>query len=214
MRNYRDTVTPSLTRSGTPRKMRNHREASAYIAKLVPFRSGNFDADTYARHGFGYLPDVWQKEFTADNAPDGPGVDYVVYSYSTPIAWHTVGKGWTVPTVSYSSTTATKHMGPLWTGVYRSEEPVRRRIDAVTVTAAKRLKNSVNGNPRWDVTLSDGTMALTSSDASVSYDVENALRDSQPRFVNYTAAGRIASWDAVPEGGYAPYAVPRYLMGA
>lgn len=35
-------------------------------------------------------------------------VDFVVYSYDTPIAWHTVRRGWVVPTVTYSITT-TEH---------------------------------------------------------------------------------------------------------
>lgn len=35
--------------------------------------------------------------------------DYVVYSYSTPIAWHTP-EGWVMPDVKYSPTTTT-HQG-------------------------------------------------------------------------------------------------------
>lgn len=31
--------------------------------------------------------------------------DYVVYSYSTPIAWHVPGEGWVVPDEKYSVTT-------------------------------------------------------------------------------------------------------------
>lgn len=34
--------------------------------------------------------------------------DYVVYSYSTPIAWHVPNEGWVVPQVKYSTTT-TRH---------------------------------------------------------------------------------------------------------
>ena len=34
------------------------------------------------------------------------GVDYVVWSYGTPIAWHDTIKGWTVPAVKYSATTS------------------------------------------------------------------------------------------------------------
>lgn len=34
------------------------------------------------------------------------GADYAVYSYATPVAWHVPGRGWTVPAVRYSVTTA------------------------------------------------------------------------------------------------------------
>ena len=37
-------------------------------------------------------------------------VVYIVYSYGTPIAWHTVDTGWTVPDVRYSATTS-RHQG-------------------------------------------------------------------------------------------------------
>lgn len=37
-------------------------------------------------------------------------VDYIVHSYGTPIAWHRVDTGWTVPDVRYSVTTS-RHQG-------------------------------------------------------------------------------------------------------
>jgi hypothetical protein len=40
---------------------------------------------------------------------DMHAIDYVVFSYATPIAWHTPG-GWTVPVDRYSVTTS-KHQG-------------------------------------------------------------------------------------------------------
>lgn len=52
----------------------------------------------------GYLPREYRDEFYAAN------MDYVVYSYSTPIAWHVPGEGWTVPDVKYSRTTS-RHQG-------------------------------------------------------------------------------------------------------
>lgn len=36
-------------------------------------------------------------------------VDFVVFSYATPIAWHTPDKGWTIPAVKYSPTTTRRH---------------------------------------------------------------------------------------------------------
>ena len=37
-------------------------------------------------------------------------VEYIVYSYGTPIAWHRTDTGWTVPDVRYSATTS-RHQG-------------------------------------------------------------------------------------------------------
>ena len=52
----------------------------------------------------GILPDAWKVRFQAD-----PFIDYCVWSYDTPIAWHSeLTGGWTVPDVKYSLTT-TKH---------------------------------------------------------------------------------------------------------
>lgn len=41
-------------------------------------------------------------------------LDYVVYSYNTPIAWYCNRSGWHKPKVYYSNTTSTKHMTHLW----------------------------------------------------------------------------------------------------
>lgn len=43
-----------------------------------------------------------------------------------------------------------------------------RQIDHIV-----RLTNSVNGNPRYSVHFTDGSVAQTQSDASVNYAVEN-----------------------------------------
>lgn len=187
---------PSLTRSGTARTMPNHRAASAYIRARVPFKSGSLTGHRNAAYGLGYLRSAWHPAFY----DDANTIDYVVYSYSTPIAWHTP-QGWTVPRETYSVTTSGKHMGPLWSGIPRGER-VRTRIDAVTVVATNRLNNSVNGNPRYEVQLSDGRIALTSSDAAVSYDVSNAARDQRPRYVEFTPAGRISSWTIAPADNF------------
>lgn len=187
---------PSLTRSGTARTLPNHRAASAYIRARVPFKSGSLTGHAYAAYGLGYLRSAWHPAFY----DDANTIDYVVYSYSTPIAWHTP-QGWTVPNETYSVTTSGKHMGPLWSGIPRGER-VRTRIDAVTVASALRLNNSANGNPRWELTFSDGSRALTSSDASVSYDVENKLRSGERLYVDYTPAGRISSWTVAPADNF------------
>lgn len=44
------------------------------------------------------------------------------------------------------------------------------------IAATERLNNSTNGNPRYRVAFTNGVMAITSSDASISYDVANLAR--------------------------------------
>jgi len=44
---------------------------------------------------------------------------------------------------------------------------------AVRVTGLRQLNNSVNGNPRYNVTFDNGTNANTASDASFCYGIEN-----------------------------------------
>lgn len=44
------------------------------------------------------------------------------------------------------------------------------------IADARRLKSSVNGNPRFVVTFDNGDALTTQSDSSVSYDVENFSR--------------------------------------
>ena len=41
---------------------------------------------------------------------------YIVYSYDTPIAWHSRRQGWVMPDVKYSNTT-TRHQGRIRTAL-------------------------------------------------------------------------------------------------
>lgn len=80
-------------------------------AGLEPFKAGgrfypdvrNFRGGPSEDRGPGRLPIDWAERFA--EAEDR--IDYVVYSYYTPIAWHTPD-GWTVPPVRYSPST-TRH---------------------------------------------------------------------------------------------------------
>lgn len=47
------------------------------------------------------------------------------------------------------------------------------RITNTRITGLKRLKHSVNGNPRWSVTLETGQTYPTVPDAMCSYGIEN-----------------------------------------
>lgn len=55
------------------------------------------------------------------------------------------------------------------------------KLTGMHITAIERLRNSVNGNPRFNVAMiaPDGAphVYTTSSDASVSYDVENLMTE-------------------------------------
>ena len=62
----------------------------------------------------------------------------------------------------------------------------------VTITASKRLPNSTNGNPRFLLALSDGTIRTTQADSACSYDIENLTRSRQEFSYTTTKAGRIS----------------------
>jgi hypothetical protein len=68
-----------------------------------------------------------------------------------------------------------------------------------TIESLKRANNSVNGNPSWIVTCTDGTVLRTQSDASVSYALDNPNFRNVPVRFTLTAAGRIRY--AKPEPG-------------
>lgn len=53
---------------------------------------------------FGRLPATHGARLRTDSTRHG--IDMIIYSYATPIAWHAHGVGWTVPDVTYSVTTS------------------------------------------------------------------------------------------------------------
>lgn len=80
--------------------------------------NGNMSTDSF-RLGFsrrapyyGHLPKAWQG-IIEDGFSHGR-VSQVIYSYSTPIAWHDERYGWIIPDVRYSVTTSSKHQTHLW----------------------------------------------------------------------------------------------------
>lgn len=67
-----------------------------------PFKTaGSLQGEAGTFTSLGRLPSDWQRTLQARRGY----VDYVIYSYATPIAWHDVEAGWIVPEVSYSITT-------------------------------------------------------------------------------------------------------------
>lgn len=61
-----------------------------------------------------------------------------------------------------------------------------------TIIGLERLRNSVNGNPRFRVTLDNGTIAITQSDAAINYGIANPEYRDVPLRVTFTKAGRIS----------------------
>lgn len=66
-----------------------------------------------------------------------------------------------------------------------------------TIASLERLKLSTNGNPRFRVTFTDGTVAQTQTDSSVGYSIENPEFRDVPVRVSYTPAGRIWNVETV-----------------
>lgn len=60
------------------------------------------------------------------------------------------------------------------------------------IETTERLPNSRMGNPRWRVTFTDGTVAITTSDASISYAINNPEYRNNDVRVWLTEAGRIS----------------------
>lgn len=91
--------------------------AEQFIAERRPFiassLSGSDKTDWISGHG---LTRYWHEILIAGM----PVIDYVVYSYKTPIAWHTTDGDWIVVETRFSQTTT------------RHQSVVRRAVSGVT----------------------------------------------------------------------------------
>lgn len=81
----------------------NQRDAIHYIATRQEFKASALSGSRYSL-GAGQLKGKELATFEADVN----GADYIVYSYSTPIAWHSLNFGWYVVAQKFSVTTS-KH---------------------------------------------------------------------------------------------------------
>jgi len=85
----------------------NQKDAEHYIATRQEFKasalSGKFEQ---YRPQTGRL-NVWESDKLTESREGSEGM-YVVYSYDTPIAWHTATLGWYVVSQKFSVTTS-KH---------------------------------------------------------------------------------------------------------
>lgn len=72
--------------------------------------------------------------------------------------------------------------------------PSKPRTEIKIIESLERLNNSQWGNPRYKVYFTDGTSAISHSDASVNYTLPNLLsreNRSRPAVFTFTRAGRI-----------------------
>lgn len=95
-------------------KQTNQRDAIHYIATRQEFKASAL-LGTYAHTGAGRLDN---EETARYNEAVSKGADYFVYSYRTPIAWHTLD-GWYVVEQKFSPTTS-KHQNYVRRGVAES----------------------------------------------------------------------------------------------
>lgn len=69
------------------------------------------------------------------------------------------------------------------------------------IESLERLTNSHYGNPRFRVRFTDGSSAVTQSDAMFCYGLENRSNFGVPVRVQWTRAGRIADLRPITDGG-------------
>lgn len=69
--------------------------------------------------------------------------------------------------------------------------------EGLVIESLERLNTSANGNPRFRVTFTNGTVAETQSDAALNYGIENREFRDVPLKVTFTRAGKISY--AVPQ---------------
>lgn len=72
---------------------------------------------------------------------------------------------------------------------------IRDKVLANSIMGLKRLKNSVNGNPRWEVTLemmeSAPWVAKTSADSNIGCTIDNSEYRDVPVWVTFNGRGSI-----------------------
>lgn len=73
--------------------------------KRDPFRKGNISAEWTIYPNHGQLPKEWATKLDESIQETQPSKTYIVFSYQTPIAWLENNQTWTIPDVSYSTTT-------------------------------------------------------------------------------------------------------------
>lgn len=162
------------------------------ISDRKPFKSGGaLSADT--GNGYtGYLAGEALEAFYADRN----AIDYIVYSYATPIAWHTTTRGWIYPLAKYSASTGPHQSltrsalsGVGYTRIGEDSSQVAGKVEKVICHGHTR-----NGNPMMSVTLDNGKTYRISNDAGLVYEIENAEYRDESHVFFLTAAGRMSGY--------------------
>lgn len=90
----------------------NHRTAPGLIEARVNFKCTNMSGEAVrpgSHRGAGELPAYEAQRFFAES----DRIDYIVYSYATPIAWHRTDGTWHKVSHRFTATT-NKHQGRLY----------------------------------------------------------------------------------------------------
>lgn len=80
----------------------NHSSAVRFIAARKPFTGNSMYGATTPGYSVGRLSRDWQTVYFAT----ANQIDYVVYSFATPIAWHLRNGLWIIPSTTYSGYTS------------------------------------------------------------------------------------------------------------
>jgi len=92
------------------------RAIQAAVDDFTPFKGNSISGTKVSENGYvsyGRLPEPFRKALLHGTL--NGSVDFVIYSYATPIAWHACG-GWIAPPVEYSKTT-TQHQNVIKTAI-------------------------------------------------------------------------------------------------
>lgn len=65
--------------------------------------------------------------------------------------------------------------------------------DVKIIANLKRLRNTFNGNPRWEVTFTDGTVLRTKADSGIASVIENQEYRNTPLVVEISGRGTISN---------------------
>lgn len=92
-------TTSQNMRGNIMRYISNHTSAREFISARREFNGSSMSGRKTPTGDVGRLPGNWRDVYyqTAGR------IDYIIYSFSTPIAWHTNDGLWIIPSVTYSS---------------------------------------------------------------------------------------------------------------
>lgn len=120
------------------RYVSNHTSATVFILARREFNGSSMRGRNNVTGDVGRLPGAWRSVYY--NVVNE--IDYIVYSFSTPIAWHTKAGLWFIPHVKYSGY-STRHQ---WYALKAAmtENAFHARIEADIYYTADEIMAAVN----------------------------------------------------------------------